>query len=159
MKRLIALSLFVCSLAFAQTRDYVIPYAADLTSTAAIVSVQQPTSSAAGVVRITDVYVYCSAACTFTLERTGTAATATTATVVPINVGQAAARVTAWTASNAGAGTVLGTYALAAGGSKSFPLNLALVGTATVAQPKNFTVRTAAVTGTVHIIIAVREEN
>lgn len=157
MKRLIALTLFVCSLGLAQTREYVVPYTADLTATAAIVTVQQPASGGAGVVRFSGLYIYCSVACNFTLERTGTAATATAATPVPLNSTTTAARTTAFTASNVGSGTTLGTYSLLASTSKSFDLaGVALFGNGTA---KNFTVRTNAITGTVQVVIQFKEDN
>src|SRR5574342_237649 len=76
-----------------------------LSGAAEVITVQQPASNAKTVSFI-GAYVDCSVACTITLERDGSAATATTLTPVALNSGTATA--TAWSGSDVGAGTVLG---------------------------------------------------
>lgn len=60
--------------------------------------------------------MYASAATTITLERSGTAPTATAGTVVSMNPKLVSStNCTAWTASNVGTGTVINTYDLSGG--------------------------------------------
>lgn len=157
MQRLILLLLCACGIAAAQGgRQYVVSRTASLSSAAAVVTVQQPASGAASVVHFVGAYVYCSAACDVTLERNGTAATATATTPVSVNSSVPAAKSTAFYSSDVGTGSTIGTYSLPASGSQVLDLSAVyLYGSGT---SKNVTVRTSAITGTVKIVIQFSEE-
>src|SRR5690242_4256563 len=73
-----------------------------LAGTAEVITVQQPASGAKNVSFVA-AYVDCSAVCTITLERDGTAATTTALTVVQVNPDfNVAATANAFSASNVG---------------------------------------------------------
>jgi len=147
MKRLAAGLLLLCAAAFAQ--DYVLTREIALTAAAEAVTIQQP-ASGARTVRFSGVYVYCSAQCDVTLEHTGTAATATSATPTPYPGVAKAATAGGFVASNVGTGTVLGRYTVAATGGMVLDLSrVALFGPGTA---KNVTIRIAAVTATVKVV-------
>ncbi len=147
--KMLFLATLVAVISFAQ--DYVLVREAALTATADAVTVQQPATDAARVVRFIGAYVYCSVDCAVTLERNGTAASATSATPAPVSSSAPAAKTTAFVASNAGAGTGLGKYTIPANGSLRVDLSaLALFGPGTA---KNVTVRVGSLTGTVKYIL------
>jgi hypothetical protein len=156
MKKLLTLFVCLAGLAVAQVgRDYAVSYSKSLSAAADAVTIQQP-ATGSKVVRFSGAYVYCSAACQITIERDGTAATATAATVVPIRTVTPVAVTTAFVASNVGTGTVLGTYNIPAGGPQTFDLSRAgLYGDGT---SKNLTVRIASMTGTINVVIQFTEQ-
>jgi hypothetical protein len=91
------------------------------------------------------------------MERDGTAAANTTATVTKINPDARAATATAFTASDVGSGTVIAHFANINGGLQSFNLDdKTLHGDGT---GLNFTIRTASITGDVKIVVAWKENN
>jgi hypothetical protein len=119
-----------------------------LVKTAEVITVQQPATGST-TVRFLGASVYCSVACEITVEKNGTAATTTTLAITRINpdFGPATGIATAWSSSNAGVGSVIGIYSIAAGATMTLDLSeIRLVGNGT---GKNFTVRTDAITGTV----------
>lgn len=152
MKRLL-FALLVCAVGLA-AQEYTATKETDLSGAAEVVTVQQP-ATGAKTVRFVGAYIYCSVACNVTLERTGTAATSTALTRVPVHEDMAAAVATAWSSSNVGVGSVVGKYSIAAGGSTSIPMEtMALYGNGT---GKNVTLRTSSITGNVKIIIQWKE--
>ena len=159
--RILILALAAAS-AFGQTtyynRTYKALYEASLSGAASTVTVQQP-ASGARTVYIKSVYVYCSVACTFTLERNGTAASSTSLTPVSMSANNPTVAATAWRTSNVGAGTTISpTYRVGAGDYEflAFTLgDMVLAGTGTT---KNFTVRTNSITGTAEIEIVWEEQ-
>lgn len=128
-----------------------------LVAAAEIVTVQQP-AAASRTIYPKEAYVYCSVACTFTVERDGTAATGTALTVISLHASNPTTAVTAWHTSNVGAGTTVSpTYALGGGAENWLLIDLTkfvLVGDGTA---KNLTVRTSSITGTARISIVWEE--
>ncbi len=107
-----------CFIAPAQENYYVVSHTASLSSTTDKVTVQQPATGARQI-RFRGALVSCSTAattpCVLTLAQNGTAATATTLAVTPLNLSPPAAS-TAWSGSNVGTGTVIHVYTLVVGG-------------------------------------------
>jgi hypothetical protein len=98
--------------------------------------------------------VYCSAECSFTLERDGTPATATAGTMLGLNRTTPAPVVKVYYSSDVGAGTSIGAYTVPAGG--TLPIDLS---SKRLTNPnENLTVRIASVTATVKVNV-VGEEN
>lgn len=136
--------------------QYLVSYAATLSSAAGVVTVQQPASGGRNV-QFVWASLYSSVACAYTFERDGTAATMTAGTVAKINPDIRNATATVFTASDVGAGTNLGNHGLAAGAEQPFNLDdKTLHGDGTAI---NFTIRTAAISGDVKIVIAWKEIN
>jgi type IV secretory pathway TrbL component len=151
--RLIATALF-CALAvpaLAQVGPYKI-FQRQTAATAAILTVQQPATASKTVI-FDKARVYCSAACTFSVERDGTAATTTAGTIAKLTSSLPNATATAWTASNVGSGTQISeTYDLAAGGSLELDISkLRLVGNGTAI---NVSLRVASASGTITTAIS-----
>ena len=152
MKKLL-LVLLVCALGVA-AQEYTVTKETTLSSSAEVITVQQP-ATGAKIVRFVGAYIYSAGACGITLERTGTAATSTALTRVPLHESMAAATATAWYSSNVGTGTTLGKYLVPAGGSLTLDLTgLALYGNGT---GKNVTIRTASCTGDAKIVLQWKE--
>lgn len=153
MKKLFLLGLFGVS-CFGQI--YTVRKNTSLTATAEIVTIQQPATGARYVTFIS-AYFDCSVACSFTLERNGTAASSTTLAVNNINPGETTVATTAWSASNVGTGTVLASYNCTAACSVSIDLTGVVFqqvnGTGT-----NLTLRSSSITGTVNIIFKYSEK-
>jgi hypothetical protein len=155
MKRLLLLFACFAGLGLAQA-EYVALYDATLSGAASVVTVQAPATSAARTVRFTVAYVYCSVACDLTLERTGTAATATALAPAALNSTASTALTKAWRSSDVGAGTVIGKYSVPAGGTIVLDIKaLTLSGAGT---SKNLTLRTSAITGSAKVAIQFTEE-
>jgi len=158
MKRLIAL-LVICCVGIvadepAPGAQYTVTYSATLSATAGIVTVQQPATGSRNV-QLVWASVFCSVTCYYTMERDGTAAANTAATVNKINPDARAATATVFTASDVGSGTVLGHYGNVGGGLQSFNLEDKTLhgnGTAT-----NFTIRITALSGDVKVVMAWKE--
>jgi hypothetical protein len=149
MKRLLFLLCLVPLLCVAQPWSYTYSYSAALVGTPAIVTIQLPSGTGypEKTIIFKGVSVYCSVECAFTVERDGTAATATGATVGSLNRSTPAPYALAFSASNVGAGTTLSAQTVPAGG--TMPLDLAWKKLTNTGE--NVTVRTASVTGTVKI--------
>lgn len=135
--------------------EYVIVRASSPSSAAEVVTVQQPATSAYKL-NFVGAYFYCSVACEVTLERNGTAATATSSTPTPINSSYQAAKASGFYGSDVGTGTVIGKYTLAAGGSQV--LDLAAIHITAQGTTNNLTLRTSSITGDVKIMIQFRED-
>lgn len=102
-------------------------------------------------VKFVSAYLYCSVACTVTLERGGTAASSTALAIVnvnPRNPNKQSTTSQAYSSSNVGVGTIINTYTIGAGNFVSIDLSLSqmLGGVA-----DNFTFRTSSITGTAAI--------
>jgi len=127
---------------------------ASLSAAACDVTVQQPASGSKWVV-FHYFEVYCSVACEVTVSRDGTAATATAATEVNFN-GGVTPTVTAFIDSDAGAGTTLWTFQVAAGETVGRSLSgFFLEDDDSTAN--NLTVQTDAITGDAKVLIAGQE--
>lgn len=135
--------------------QYVVVRAVSLSASGEAVTIQQPASSSKRV-QFTSADAYCSVACDVTIERDGTAATATAATIAKLNGEAPTPRATAFSASDVGTGTVIGKRTLSAGGLVRFDLNSKWLqgdGTAT-----NLTIRISSITGDTKINVYWREQ-
>jgi hypothetical protein len=104
------------------TKHYVAIKETALTTAAETVTVAQPAASSGQNIVFDYALVYCSAACVATVARGGTAATTTALTPTPMSAGLAPAKAKAFHTSNAGAGTELAKYRVAAGANQVIPL-------------------------------------
>lgn len=153
MKRLFT-TLFIFLTAL-HAQNFVASKRTVLTGATEVLTVQATSSSKR--VAFVSAYVYCTVACTITLERNGTAATTTTQTPTQVNPSLGiVATATAYNTSNVGVGTVLWTYDLA--GSQGLPINLAGISFAPSAgNTNNITFRTSSISGTVNLSIQWQE--
>jgi hypothetical protein len=132
------------------TRIFVAYREATLVAAAEVVTIQQPATAPANV-WFDGLSVYCSVACAFTLERNGTAATATEITPAAITPGLAA-KAKAFHGSDVGTGTVIARYVVPAGA--TVPVSVRGMklrwngGTG-----ENLTIRTDAISGDVKILV------
>lgn len=125
-----------------------------LSAAAEVITVQQPVT-AATVVRFVGIYIDSTAAVNITVERNGTAASATSLAVNNVNPGEQIATTGAYSSSNVGAGTVITRMSIPAGGAGIIDLSkVAMIGSGT---NKNLTIRTSSITGTVNIVISYYE--
>ena len=158
MKRFLLLML-ACVSAYAQdaiwntiepTRIFVAYREATLVAAAEVVTIQQPATAPANV-WFDGLSVYCSVACSFTLERNGTAATATEFTPAAITPGLTA-KAKAFGASDVGTGTVIARYVVPAGATVPVSvrgMKLRWNGGA----GENLTIRTSSISGDVKILV------
>lgn len=153
MKKLFLLTLLAAPL-FAQ--EYVVQKQTVLAAGAEVITVQQPTSSSR-YVTFRQFYIDCSAACTVTLERNGAPATTTSLPVKNVNPNEGVASAVAFSASNVGVGTVIGTYALSAGGNITIDISNINFQQGSN-QFSNLTIRTNSITATVNIIVRLTEK-
>lgn len=119
-----------------------------LSTAAQVLTVQHP-ATANKTLKFLSGYMYCSVSCTITLERSGTAATSTAATIVnlnPASTNKKATTAQAYRTSNVGTGTVIWTYQLPATGVLTIDLQEFQINSSTA---DNFTLRSNAVTGDV----------
>lgn len=138
--------------------DYFIAYKETTAATSEAITIQQP-ASGARTVHLVIASVYCSVACTATFEIDGAAATTTTLAIAPIVLprsGSVSIKTTAFSASNVGAGTVLGKTSIGAGVSQPFDLTgIKLQGDGT---GKNFTIKISSASGNYVVQIKGREQ-
>lgn len=153
MKRLIIL-FSIAAGAVAQTNVYSVFREESPTGAATALTIQQPASPTKNAT-ILGAYIYCSAACTATLEHTGTPATNTEVTPDPNTPGSPAATIRAFRSSDVGSGTTKNKYAIVAGGYVLLEFNGTQL-TRTAAA--NYTIRIAGMTGTVYLLWMWREE-
>jgi hypothetical protein len=108
------------------------------------------------IVRFVSAYIDSAGACSFTIEKEGTAASSTALVPAPVNpVNSSAAISTGWYSSNVGTGTVITRASIAAGGSVIVDLSrVYLQGNGT---SKNLSLRTASCSGVVNIVITYTE--
>lgn len=145
MKRLILL-LAVCLPAFSQYADYTAFDERNLTAAAGAVTIQQP-ASPTRTARIRGASIYCSVACTATLEHNTTGATTTAFATSSASPGLAASTILARHTSNVAVGTVVNKYSVSAGETKVIDSTMILQPTAGL----SFTLRVATMTGTIRI--------
>lgn len=129
-----------------------------LSSAAEVVTIQQPATLARQVTFIS-AYFDCSVACSFTLERNGTAATSTTLAVTNVNPEETAASTKAWSGSNVGTGTVIASYNCTAACSVSIDLTGIMFPQNGSTTATNLTLRSSAITGTVDIVFKYSEKS
>jgi hypothetical protein len=117
MVKIILLLLSIAFLAEAQvppnTYSYYV-YTSSATAATGVWTIQQPTTVTKTAVFV-NMFVICVTACVADLERDGTAASATTDTIVALNPNSASPTMVAYNTSNVGTGTVLGNYNFGAG--------------------------------------------
>jgi hypothetical protein len=154
MKKLLLVALFAVGIGQAQI--YKVTKNTVLAATAEAITIQQPATGARQVTFIS-VYVDSTVAVTFTLSVNGTAATSTSLAVNNVNPGETAAKTTAWSGSNVGAGTTIQTFGCSAACNLSidltgftFPQGGSTTGT-------NLTMKTTSITGTVNITFTYKE--
>lgn len=154
MRKLFLSAIFLSSVCFGQV--YVVQKTTVLAAAAEVITIQQPASGARQVTFIS-AYFDCSAACTFTLERNGTPASTTTLAVRNVNPGETVAATTAFSASNVGTGTVIGSYNCPNSCSVSIDLT-GIVFSQVNGTNANLTLRSGSVTGTVDIMLKYSEK-
>ena len=133
------------------TRIYATYQEATPSTSAVVLTVQQPTS-APRQITFEGATVYCSVACVPTLEMNGAAATTTAGTSVKLDTRAPTAASVVYTASNVGVGTVLNKYAVSAGSGLSI-IKSGLVLGATATAHGNITIRTDSISGTMRILL------
>lgn len=156
MKRFLPMLVVLLALPLAAQRSsYVYTKTSVLNAATEVITVQMPSDvPPLRAVTFKGVSVYCSAECSFTLERDGSVATATAGTVLGLNRSTPAPVATIYYTSNVGSGTTIGAYTVPAGG--TLPIDLT---SKRLTNPnENLTVRLASVTATVKINV-VWEEN
>lgn len=164
-KYLIAIALLLVALpAFGQQprsadelpEVFTIAHSCSASGSACVWTIQQPASGAKNL-RLVGFTVYCSAACTFTQERNGTAASGSTITPTKVNTESSATPTfTAHHTSGSTGGTSIGgTSYVAAGVTLPIDLtNIYILGSGTT---KNFTVRTSSFTGTGQFVLKLEQ--
>lgn len=116
-------------------------------------TVQQPTT----VIRTANFVgasIYCSVACTITMDRSGGIATSTAAIPTKVNPPAAAPTIVVFTASNGSAGTTINKYVLSAG--QTLPIDLSAISLDVTNSNLSFT--TSSITGDVKIFLMWREQ-
>lgn len=141
----------------AQERGTYVAYKKTTLSAAAeTVTVQQPASGSA-IVTFVYAEMWCSVDCTFTLKRSGTAASSTSLTPTPINSFYPASLATAWHTSNVGAGTTVDTYEFKQG-ADPIVIDLREFRLAKNSTTQNLSISTSSITGTAKITIQFKEK-
>jgi hypothetical protein len=130
-------------------RNYTALKTTSLTAAAEKVTIQQTTG--ARTVRFTTATIYCSVACSPTVSQNGTAATATTLTITPLN-NAPTSTTTAFSSSDAGSGTTLGVYNIPAGGTLTLDISQIFLASGAPTST-NFSIGTDTITGTARIQI------
>jgi len=154
MKLLTALLLIAsASLVLGQTQVYS-ETDTEILSSASTALTLQVTSTTNRTIILVGAYVYCSAACTLTIEKSGTAATATAIAPVKLNSASSDPVASVFKNSDVGVGSVIGTYTISAGSGVGIDLS-------SVVLPKkvadNLTLRIGSMTGTVNLVLQHRE--
>lgn len=130
-------------------QEYTLTRTGSLSGAVEKLTVQQPASTPKKLT-FKKAFVQCSVACVITVSRNGTAASGTSLTPVPLISGNTATA-TGWRSSNAGSGTVLAVFALAAG--EGVPIDLSGIFLTGAGTTKNLSIATDAITGTVYFNI------
>ena len=151
MNRLMIALLFAGAL-LAQRGTYTVERKSALVAGAEIITVQLPTTADTVTAQMLKAGVYCSVECEITLERDGTAATTIAITPTRLRSADSVVTAAAYRSSNAGVGTVLARYIIAAGA--TMVLDLVDI---RLANGENFSVRISSITGTAIIVIKWRE--
>lgn len=149
MKLILAGLLFI-GISFAQSgfdQQFTTTKTTSLTSAAEVLTVQHLATAKRSITFLTG-YAYCSSDCTITLERSGTAATTTSNTIVNLNPNNTFSQGTsaqAFNTSNVGVGTVINTYNLTGGSFISIDLTYFQLSSGLA---DNLTLRGNSITGT-----------
>lgn len=138
---------------FGQAPTYTAFYESNLTASATALTIQQP-ATPLRTARIVGAMVYCSAACTITLEHATTGATTTALAGAAVSPGYSAPTILARRDSNVAAGTVVTKYTVGAGETKAIESAMVLQ----LAANYSMTLRSAVMTGTVRITWVWTEE-
>lgn len=101
--------------------------------------------------------VYCSAACNVTISQNGTAATTTAFAIVGVNGASTTGAPIAYSSSNVGTGTILGTYTVPAGATLSLDMTEFII-PANAGTAANLSIGTDSITGTARIQIRWRKD-
>jgi hypothetical protein len=153
---ILALLVAVCVLAQTApsptTRVYSAFYAATPTGGETVLTIQQPATGARDI-RFLAASVYCSVACTASLEMNGSAASSATTTATKLDSRAPAAASVIYAASNSTGGTVINQYEIAAGSQVAVE-GIGLVMGANVASKQNISIRISAISGSANIWIA-----
>ena len=149
--------LFFLSMSLWGQNIYTVSKTTTLSSSAEIITVQQPATGAL-ITRFISAFVDSASGCAFTIERNGTPASSTALTPVAANPSVTpAATTTAWYSSNVGVGSVITRATLPAGGGIVVDLSKVFLQKNDMGQ--NLTVRTASCSGVVDIVITYSEAN
>jgi hypothetical protein len=146
----ILLWLVAIGAAYGQSFHYSTVYNATVSSSAAVLTVQQPATPIVHAI-LRSVSIYCSVACTVQVERDGSAATATAGTAASSTQEAPSAGVLVFTGSNVGSGTIL-SQAFQVSAGTSILVNLAGL-EMLKAQPRNYSFRTNSISGTVQMTL------
>lgn len=159
--RLILAGLLFIGIGFSQSSNlfdqrFTTTKTTSLSSAAEILTVQHTVKSTKSIAFLTG-YAYCSADCTISLERSGTAATTTANTIVNLNPTNVFAQTTtavAYNTSNVGVGSVINIYNIPGGSFVSIDLSLfQLPG----GVADNLTLRSSSISGTVTVQLTWQE--
>lgn len=151
MKRLLLGFLALAAWAQPNLPRYAVYRSTTLTASAEKVTVQQVTGQNSKAVQFDSAVVYCSVACVVTLSQNGTAATTTTASIVPLNLSPTSTT-GAYYASNASGGNTISTYSVPAGATWVIDLkNLYLP--ANASSGANLSIGTNSISGDVKISV------
>lgn len=157
---LLILTLWAASLVAQQLQhQYLVEHEAALVAAPAVTTVQIPANTARWVV-FRAAYVWCSVDCTITVERDGTAATATSLTVKKLNPAAswvATPSAVAFHSSDAGAGTVVSPKIYITANSQQVIDLSKFVFEAGRGAVQNLTIRTTSITGTARTAITFEE--
>lgn len=150
--KLLILAMFTLSV-FSQdlTTPRYIAYKATTSSTSEKVTIQQVTAGRSNAVRFDRAVVQCTVACVITMSQNGTAATATSLAIIPVNLSPNT-RSAAFSGSDVGTGTVLATYNVPAGGIMSLDISQIYL-SRNASSSNNFTIGVAGSSGDVKIQI------
>lgn len=157
MKKLFIIFLFCISLKAAdQVGAYIAYDSVSLTSAAEKLTIQQVANSTRDI-QLVSATMWCSVSTTFTLSRTGTAATTTTLAPTILNTQTATPQAKLYKASNVGTGTVIRTYNFNTGSSDIVIdlTNFLLLRTS--GTTANVTLSTSSITGTCILTIVWNE--
>jgi hypothetical protein len=144
MKKLILLLGLASSLSSQDIHYFVASYSSTLAATTDTITIQAPTGMQKDV-HFVSAWIYCSAACSFTINRNGAAATTTSFSPNGLNDSYAP-QATAFKASNVGAGTQIGQpYQIVSAGTYSLDLSKFIL---TRGANSNLSISIASFTGT-----------
>lgn len=153
MKTLLLCLVSAC--AFAQAPTFAVFRESTLAGAGEALTLQQPSSSAKDTLP-QSAALYCSVACTVTLEINGTAASSTAGTVVDLLGQSNTSTTTAWVASDVGTGTTVAKYVIAAGSTYVVDLTgIRLRGSNTA---KNMSLRVNSITGDFKALVTFRNQ-
>lgn len=149
------LVLFLFSLPCFAQYNYSVTKQTALSGAAEKITIQSPAAATNRLIKFVSAYADCSVPCNLTLALNGTNATATALTINKLDTSTSAAISLAFSSSDVGTGTSVGTYSLPAGGWITIDLSGIIFPPNTTG--KNLTLSTDTISGTVNIIIKFQE--